>query len=347
MEPKLSILIPTHNRCELLKQTIASVFSQSAHLDEIEVLISNDASSDDTAMYLDQLAKQKKIKVFHHQKNLGGPGNWHFLLENAKGQFVYLLSDDDCIKPDFLKTYFSVLEQNPQTQIIYSAIEYCDGNMNPLQNHSLSSTPGRLSGRERLKNQLFANHMVMSAIYQRNTFLKVGGWQAKYGTCLDAAAFAKMCTQSEWTYFIKEALFCFRLGDQSWSSFRVEKQRAQYENFRRILDDILIWAQQQDVQGVREYQRCYKAHAQGVLNMLDLKMVHQQLSKKDLRRLLKDLRQVFPESLFLTSYYKIWLVGYLGVSWLQFVRKLLGKKTIYGTSVFEKDFVKQGEKQWV
>ncbi len=344
---KLSILIPTHNRQTLLAETLQSVFNQTAGLEQVEILVSNDASKDGTKQYLDHIQAEKKIHVFHHEKNLGGPGNWRFLLEKAQGEFVYLLSDDDTIKPDFLKKYFQIMEAHPQVDIIYSGIAYCDETMKLLSESQLSSVPGLVSGVERLKNQLVANHMVMSSIYRRDVFLKAGGWQEKYGTCLDAGGFAMMCTQSRQTYFIEQALFRFRLGAQTWSSFRVDKQKKQYLSFRLILDDVVAWAKTSDPQNLSFYQSCYASHAQGVLNMLDIKMVHGQLKKKELRVLLNDLKSVFPEVRQLSSFYKMSLVSYFGITWLETLRSLLGKKSLYGSSVFEKEFVPQGEKQWV
>lgn len=350
MNPRLSILVPTHNREDLLRQTLQSVLNQISGLEQIELIISNDASKDGTQNFLDHFSKEHsdlKVKVFHHEKNLGGPGNWKFLLEQAHGEFVYLLSDDDTIKSNFLKSYFEVLEKYPHVDIIYSGIEYCDENMKPLSESMISSVPGLVSGVERLKNLLIANHMVMSSIYRRETFLKAGGWQAKYGTCLDGAAFALMCAHSKETFFIERALFSFRLGSQTWSSFRIDKQKGIYENFRLINDDILDWAKSKDPQNVSFYKKCYAAHAQGILNILDLKMVHGQLQKSDLRQLLDDLVAVYPETRTLLSYAKLRLVSVFGMGWLQFFRRVLGKKALYGTSVFEKGFDSQGEKQWV
>lgn len=349
-KPLLSILIPTHKRENLLKETIESILSQKTGLESIEVIISNDASKDGTQLYLENFLETNKkfaLSVFHHEKNLGGPLNWKFLLSKAQGEFVYLLSDDDTIKPNFLEKYFSIIKNHPQVDLIYSGIEYCDDHMKPLSQSRISSVPGLVSGKERLKNQLIANHMVMSSIYRRETFVSAGGWQEKYHTCLDGAAFAHMCKVSEWTYFIEESLFSFRLGSQTWSSFKVEKQKKQYQSFRLLIDDILIWAKKQDSKDLKFYKKCYAAHAQGVLNMLDLKMVHNQLTKNELSQLLRDLVDVFPEARRLNSFYKMKLVSYFGVSWLQRLRQVLGKKDIRGTSVFEKEFSSEGEKQWV
>ncbi len=346
LRPLVSILVPTHNRCDMLKETLASVFQQSEGLEYIELIISNDASSDGTRDYLNTLKKSTNafpISIFHHDKNLGGPGNWKFLLEQAKGEFVYLLSDDDHIKSDFLKVYKNIIDRHPDVDIIYSGIEYCDEAMQPLCQSQISSVPGLVGGIDRLKNQLIANHMVMSSIYRRNIFLKAGGWEAKYGTCLDGAAFAKMCTQSRNTFFVEETLFCYRLGSQTWSSFKPEKQKKQYQSFRLIIEDIESWATRSDVGNLAFYKSCYAAHAQGVLNMLDLKMVHGEIAARDLKNLLADLQAVFPEATSLFSYYKMQIVSYLGVRWLERLRVCFGKG-IRGKSVFEKGFVPQGEK---
>ncbi|MBY0384324.1 glycosyltransferase, partial [bacterium] len=262
LKPLLSILIPTHNREDLLKETLESVFKQKSGLDRIEVIISDDASKDGTQLYLQNLLKNHKkfpLSVFHHEKNLGGPQNWKFLLSKAQGEFVYLLSDDDTIKPTFLEKYFDCIKNHPQVDLIYSGIEYCDDHMQALSQSRISSVPGLVSGKERLKNQLIANHMVMSSIYRREKFLQVGGWQEKYQTCLDGAAFAHMCTVSEWTYFIEEALFSFRLGNQTWSSFKVEKQKKQYQSFRLLIDDIFNWAQKDNSNDLNFYKKCYSA----------------------------------------------------------------------------------------
>ena len=348
MKPILiSILLPTHNRCELLQETLNTVFQQELGLDQIELIISNDGSTDDTKKFLDELKLNERripLQVFHHEKNLGGPGNWKFLLEQAKGEFVYLLSDDDYIKPDFLKHYIQIIAEHPTVDLLYSGIEYCDDSMRALNQSHISSVPGLVSGSERLKNYLVANHMVMSSVYRRSTFLKAGGWQAKYGTCIDGGGFAMMCTQSRQTYFIAKAFFCFRIGAQSWSSFSPQKQKKMYQYFRWIIDDVVAWALVDDKKNISFYRSCFAAHAQGALNMLDLKIVHEQINKTTLKELLRDLRDVFPEVVTLPSYYKMQMVAYLGVRWLETLRELMGRG-IRGKSVFEKDYEPQGVKR--
>ncbi|MBY0315955.1 MAG: glycosyltransferase [Bdellovibrionales bacterium] len=337
--PRLSILIPTFNRADLLSQTLKTVLAQGKHLDFTEIIISNDASKDGTADLLESFVKdhpQVQIKVFNHQKNLGGPGNWSFLLPQATGEYVFLLSDDDEISPEFLESYFAVLDQHGPLDLVYSAFEFRDENMKFLEVSPLSSTPGLMSGEDRLKNQLKANHMVMSAVYRTETLRKAGGWDARYGMHLDSAAFSLTALHSQQTYFIDKPLFYYRIGRETWSTFKVEKQKQYYTWYRLLIDDLIQAARKVNPSLLPFLKTVYGIRAQGVLNILDIKAAHGSVTGRELRYLLKDLARINPEVLYRASFYKMALVSVLGTGWLVSLRKILNKPELKNSSVFER-----------
>ena len=337
--PFISILIPTYNRARLLPQTLESVAAQAGELHDVEIIVSDDGSKDETPQVLRVFRTEHpnlQISVFHHTQNLGGPGNWAFLLEKARGEFVYLLSDDDWIAPNFLGEYKKVLKGYPDLDIVYSAFDYRDGDMKTLRVSDISSHHGLLAGGERLKNQLRANHMVMSSMYRTATLRAAGGWQGKYGVHLDGAAFSLTALRSRQTFFINKPLFYFRIGSETWSTFKIEKQRQHYQSYRSIIDDVIREARSLNPQLVGFLQTCYAAHAQGVLNMLEIKCAHGKLTSRELRQLLRDLVNVFPSALVLSSFYKMALVSIFGYAWLSGLRTWLGKPDIKNTSVFER-----------
>jgi glycosyltransferase involved in cell wall biosynthesis len=343
----ISILIPTYSRVGILPQTLQSVLGQGSALEHAEIIISNDCSKDRTAELLENFKTQNphlNISIFNHEKNLGGPGNWQFLLEQAKGEFVFLLSDDDWIAPEFLKNYLEVMRTHPDVDIIYSAFDFRDENMNHLLISQISSQVGLQAGVFRVYNQLQANHMVMSAMYRKKTLLTAGGWQAQYGTCLDGAAFALACVNSRQTYFINKPLFIYRIGSQTWSSFKVEKQKQFYLWFRKIIDHVILEVEKRIPENNLDFKKAYKFYPQGVLNMLDIKIVHGNLKRADLFKLLKDLALVYPEVFALRSFYKMGLVALFGPRWLVLLRKVLNKPEIRGTSVFEANMELKGNK---
>lgn len=67
---KVSIIIPTFNRCELLRQTLESVFAQNAPIEEVEVIVVIDGSRDDSAAMLRSIHSPCKLR-FIEQENRG------------------------------------------------------------------------------------------------------------------------------------------------------------------------------------------------------------------------------------------------------------------------------------
>lgn len=88
--------MPTYNRVALLDRAVRSVFAQS--FTDWELLVVNDASSDGTRVFLDELAKKDpRVRPVHHEKNYY-PDISRTLNEGlhiARGEYVARLDDDD------------------------------------------------------------------------------------------------------------------------------------------------------------------------------------------------------------------------------------------------------------
>lgn len=92
--PLVSIYIPTHNRCELLKRAVESVFNQSYPC--LELLIVNDGSSDKTRDFLDGLSHPSiNIIVIHQETPQGACIARNLAINKSTGKFITGLDDDD------------------------------------------------------------------------------------------------------------------------------------------------------------------------------------------------------------------------------------------------------------
>lgn len=91
---KLSICIPTHNRAGYLRQCLDYLAPQVNGKEEIEVIISDNASTDDTGEIVKDYC-EPKIKYFRNPENLGYAGNQVKCIERAEGQYIAILCDDD------------------------------------------------------------------------------------------------------------------------------------------------------------------------------------------------------------------------------------------------------------
>jgi glycosyltransferase involved in cell wall biosynthesis len=103
MPPLVSVYIPTHNRASALAKSIDSVLLQS--YPNIEIIVSNDGSSDSTKQLLENLQQQhKNIQVIHSKQAKGACHARNLAINQANGEFITGLDDDDLMLPDRIKT---------------------------------------------------------------------------------------------------------------------------------------------------------------------------------------------------------------------------------------------------
>lgn len=339
--PLLSIVIPTYTRAPMLLETLTSIESQSSlPLDKLEIIVSNDCSKDNTKEVLEKFSVKHadwNFKVFHQEKNLKGPGNWKFCLEAASGEFVFLLSDDDLIDPGFIESYIPILENETDIDIVFSGMKFCDAHMQVLHTIELTHHHGSHSGAEAVKQQMQAHHMVMSSIYRRELFLEAGGWNGRYGVHIDCAAFCNMAIRARKVFYIDRPLFLYRVLADSWASFSVEKQKIQYECYRLKIDDLIAFARESKPDLLEFLSTQYEHHANCEMQGLEMKYAFGNISGSDLRKVVCDIIEIFPEARSGKTQMKLNLISVFGVWWLRALRKLLNRADPYlvESSVFE------------
>ena len=136
----LSIWVLTYNRLPYLKLLLDSIFkSQILENENVELIVINNASTDETQQYLDKLDIQKNIKIFTRDFNLRGSGVVQDFLNLSSGKWIFSVGDDDICYSETLKKIPKILdslnslevslipfaastvdEEGAQTPIIYS-----------------------------------------------------------------------------------------------------------------------------------------------------------------------------------------------------------------------------------
>ena len=111
--PKASIVITTHNRPQLLARAIDSARSSGS---EVEVVVVDDASSDETAKICHSLGGLNYVRV---ERNQGVAGARNIGLTASSGEYIGFLDDDDVRLNGSLDRQIAVLEQNSQAALIY------------------------------------------------------------------------------------------------------------------------------------------------------------------------------------------------------------------------------------
>lgn len=127
---KLSVFVVTYNQERYIRQCLESIVAQKADF-EYEVIIGDDASIDGTAVICDEFAaKYPQIQVYHHPKNLGLLGNWEFVMNKCKGEYIALVEGDDYwIDENKLQRQVDWLDAHPDYTLTFTRaeIQYEDG----------------------------------------------------------------------------------------------------------------------------------------------------------------------------------------------------------------------------
>ncbi|MCZ4244706.1 glycosyltransferase family 2 protein [Pedobacter punctiformis] len=97
---KISICIPQYNRIQYLKISLLKIAEQKEA--EIEIVISDDASTDDTSLQIEELKKTYPfpINYFRFESNQGYDRNLRKSLELASGDYCFILGNDDTLIDD-------------------------------------------------------------------------------------------------------------------------------------------------------------------------------------------------------------------------------------------------------
>lgn len=107
--PLITVYIPTYNRIKLLKRAIESVLKQT--YDNFEIIVVDDNSNDGTQEYLKEIAvNNKKIRYFFKKENSGACISRNIAINNAKGEYITGLDDDDYM----LEQRLEIFEENSE-----------------------------------------------------------------------------------------------------------------------------------------------------------------------------------------------------------------------------------------
>lgn len=132
MQPKLSVIVPVYNVEKYLNRCVNSIQRQT--IQELEIILINDGSTDTSGNICDKLAKEdSRIKVIH-KKNEGQGIAKNCGLDRAEGKYIAFVDSDDYVERDTYEYIISKMEMdkaeiasfgytkdNPQGKVLYKS----------------------------------------------------------------------------------------------------------------------------------------------------------------------------------------------------------------------------------
>jgi glycosyltransferase involved in cell wall biosynthesis len=167
----ISVVMPVYNREELVRLSIESILNQTYN--NWELIIVNDASTDNTAQIIDAAAKDSdKIKTIHLSDNIGPSGAANRGLQSIQGDYFTIHDSDDISHPDRFRKMVQYLETHPEINLLGSNIEIIDADGKKIATRNYPQTDDEI--------RKFIRHscpFLNSSVLMRTSLIqKLGGY---------------------------------------------------------------------------------------------------------------------------------------------------------------------------
>lgn len=222
--PFISVIIPTYNRVELLRETVQSVRNQTFR--NFEVIVVNDGSSDGTAQWLDA---QEDIRHVD-QENSGIAASRNNGAAMATGQWLAFLDHDDIWARDKLEIQAEFVEKNPDVGLVAAR------HVRLGRRHS--------TGRHRrwIKGDLFVKAYSESFIHtssvmiRRDVFHEIGGFPTHYRFADEFDVWLKIAAAHPIAY-VDDTLVFIRFYESNTSHNRIGVRTDTYDILMKNYDE--------------------------------------------------------------------------------------------------------------
>jgi glycosyltransferase involved in cell wall biosynthesis len=126
----LSVVIPTRNRRHLLSETLARIVPQCIrYADEVELIVADNASEDDTKTWLKENFDDKNISLHFFPDPVDIEASFLRTSRLAKGRFLCVFGDDDYPLPGFINALLDAIKTYPDLDLIHVDRLIADSNM--------------------------------------------------------------------------------------------------------------------------------------------------------------------------------------------------------------------------
>ena len=195
--PKVSVIIPCYNQGAFIDEAVDSVLAQT--FDDFEIIIVNDGSTDAATNALLEKYSRPKTTVLH-TLNQGVSAARNTAIKAAAGKYILPLDADDKIEPDYLEKTVAVLDNHPETGVVWSKADFFGAQRGEWELKPFS-----------LKQMMNNGCVFATALFRKSDWERIGGYNVNMVHSLEDWDFwLSFVERNIGFYQIPEILFHYR-----------------------------------------------------------------------------------------------------------------------------------------
>jgi len=237
-KPLVSVVIPVFNGRSYLRETVASVCSQT--YGNIELILVDGGSDDDTLELLSSL-EQTVSRIEYLGRDTPVTDTWTESCALASGSYLKLLCQDDILYPDALADQVQFLMNFPSLGMVFSKRNIIDasGRVVGRAHGGISGSSRELSEAQALRFGYLAGSNVygepLAVMFRRDVLHACLPWDSSLPYLIDMSMYSKVMQEGPVGY-LDRVVGAFRISSESWSVRLSSDQKNQFRDWQRQVE---------------------------------------------------------------------------------------------------------------
>ncbi len=208
--PLCSVVIPTFNCANYLKETIKSVLDQDLGPEKMEIIVVDDFSTNDDPENVVKELGKGRIKFFQQSQNIGKSGNYSSGILMTTGRYIHLLHGDDTVQLGFYKKIEELFNSYSKASVAFCRCNYMNANSKITgETKLLASQDGMLTN---FVEEIATWQLIQppSIVFKREVYEALGTYDTRLKYIED------------WEFYVRSAVFFeFIYTPELFANYRV------------------------------------------------------------------------------------------------------------------------------
>jgi glycosyltransferase involved in cell wall biosynthesis len=199
-----------YNASEFVREAIASVLNQTFR--NFELIVVDDASSDDSAAIVEALS-EPRMRIIRHSKNIGAALSRNDALEVARGELIAIMDADDIAVPTRLERQVAYLDKHPDVGVVGCGVYNSIDTMGAILCTSFLPSDNATLQRTLMERWCFLHP---SITFRKALYGVVGGYRQAFEPAEDHDLLLRMLEHTE-AHNLNECLMQYRVNPRGLS----------------------------------------------------------------------------------------------------------------------------------